>query len=106
MLSRLSALVGPYRDDKLIKMVISLTIIIWNKLMFPSDMQENIDDEMIDHLVPMDGDAENIGSIVYLTDLITKRKDEYFPDLKKVIIGYDLSVSNGDITLNISSTQI
>ena len=93
-------------DDKRIKAVISLTIIVWNKLMFPSDVQENLYDEMIDHLVPMNGDAEDIGSIVYLTDMITKRKKVYFPDLKKIIISYDLSVSKGDITLNISSAEI
>jgi len=93
-------------DDKRIKAVISLTIIVWNKLMFPSDVQENLYDEMIDHLVPMNGDAEDISSIVYLTDMITKRKNAYFPDLKKIIISYDLSVSKGDITLNISSAEI
>jgi len=93
-------------DDKRIKAVISLTIIVWNKLMFPSDVQDNLYDEMIDHLVPMNGDAEDISSIVYLTEMITKRKNAYFPDLKKIIISYDLSVSKGDITLNISSAQI
>ena len=93
-------------DDKRIEAIISLTIIVWNKLMFPSDVQENLYDEMIDHLVPMNGDAEDISSIVYLTDMITKRKNVYFPDLKKIIISYDLSVSKGDITLNISSAQI
>lgn len=93
-------------DDKLIESIISLTIVFWNKQLLPKDMQEESHDEMIDHLVPKNGDTEDIGSIVYFNDLITKRKAIYFPDLKKVILSYDVSVTNGDITLNISSAPI
>jgi hypothetical protein len=53
-------------DDKLIETIISLTITVWNKLMFPEDEQEKLQNEMIDYMVPKSGDAENIGMIVYI----------------------------------------
>ena len=74
--------------------------------MFPEDEQEKLQDEMIDYMVPSSGDAEDISMIVYVNDLITERKNKYFPNLKEVILSYDLTVSRGDITLNISSAQI
>lgn len=93
-------------DDKHIETIISIAIIVWNKLMFPEGEQEKLQDEMIDRLATTDGDAEEIGMILYINDLITERKKKYFPDLKKVIISYDLNILHGNITLNISSSPI
>lgn len=93
-------------DDKHIETIISITIIVWNKLIFPEDEQEKLQEEMIDRLVTTDGDAEEIGVILYMIELITERKKKYFPDLKKVIISYDLNILHGNITLNISSAPI
>lgn len=93
-------------DDKKVETIISITITVWNKLMFPESEQEKLLNEIIDCMVPTNGDAEDIGSIVYLTDLITERKKKYFPDLKKIIVNYDLSLSRGNITLNISSAPV
>jgi len=93
-------------DEKLIETIVSLTISVWNKMMLPEDEQENLQDEMIDYLVPRSGDAEDISVIVYINDLITERKNKYFPNLKKVIISYDLTVSRGNIALNVTSAPI
>jgi hypothetical protein len=93
-------------DEKFIETIVSLTISLWNKMMFPEDEQEKLQDEMIDYMVPRSGDAEDISMIVYINDLITERKNKYFPDLKKVIISYDLTVSRGNIALNVTSTPI
>lgn len=75
-------------------------------MMFPEDEQEKLQDEMIDHMVPRSGDAEDISVIVYVDDLIMERKNKYFPNLKKVIISYDSTVSRGNITLNVTSAPI
>ena len=100
-------LLKKYGDDvNRMKTIISLTIIVWNKMMFPEDKQEKLQDEMIDHLTAINGDAEDVGMIVYLNDLITERKKKYFPDLKKIIISYDLSVSGDNISVNITSAPV
>jgi hypothetical protein len=93
-------------DDKLIKTIIALTIGVWNKLMFPDDEQGKIEDEMIDYIVPKSGDAEDVGVLVYINDLITERKNRYFPNLRRAIFSYDLTVSRGNVALNITSAPI
>ena len=93
-------------DEKRVKTIISLTMIEWNKLLSQKEEQDNLEDSIINSLVPSDGAAEDIGSLLYIEDLIAERKNKYFPDLKKIIVGYDLNVANGNITLNISSMPI
>jgi len=93
-------------NDKHIETIISLTITVWNKLLFPKSEQEELQDEIIERLVPANGDAEDIGSIVYIQDLIAERKSRYFPNLEKIIISYDVTVSGGNITLNVSSAPV
>ena len=61
---------------------------------------------MIDTLSPPGDDAETVGSLLYISNLITERQMKYFPDLKKIIIDYELIVSDGNITLNISSAPM
>jgi hypothetical protein len=39
--------------------------------MFPESEQEELQDEMIDRLIPESNDAEHIGVIVYIHDLST-----------------------------------
>lgn len=93
-------------NDNRIKTIISLTVIEWNTLMLPEDKQKKIQNTTIDHLVPIDGDAEDVVSLLYISELIAERKKKYFPDLKKAILSYDISVSNGNITLNVSSVPM
>ena len=93
-------------NDKLIKTIVSLTIVEWNRLMLPEDKREKLQDEMIDTLSSPDDEAETVGSLLYVSDLIAERQKKYFPDLRKWIVDYELIVSGGDITLNISSVPI
>jgi len=93
-------------DDKRIETIIFLTIAEWNRLLLPEDSQENFQDEIFDTLSPPGDDAATVGSLLYISDLISERKKKYFPDLKKVIIDRELFVSNGNITLNIASAPI
>jgi GTP-sensing pleiotropic transcriptional regulator CodY len=74
--------------------------------MFPEEQREKFQDEMIDKLSPPDSEAETVGSLLYISDLIAERQKKYFPDLKRLIVEYELTVSDGDITLNISSAPI
>ena len=100
-------LLKKYGDiDKRIKTIISLTIFEWNRLMLPESEREKFQDEMINTLLPPDEEAETVGSILYLSDLIAERQKKYFSDIKNIIVDYELVVSDGNITLNISSAPI
>ena len=61
---------------------------------------------MFDKLLPQIDEAEMVGSILYINELIAKRQRKYFPDLKRVIVDYELIVSGSDITLNVSSVPV
>ncbi len=93
-------------NDNRTKAIISLTILEWNRLMLPEGEQEKFQDEMFDTILPPGDDADMVGSILYINELIAKRQKKYFPDLKKIILDYELIVSNSDITLNISSAPV
>ena len=100
-------LLKKYGDiDKRIRTIISLTIFEWNRLMLPDGEREKYQDKMMDSLLPPDENAETVGSLLYLSDLIAERQKKYFPDLKRVIVDYELIVSDGNITLNISSAPV
>jgi len=100
-------LLKKYGDiDKRIRTIISLTIFEWNRLMLPDGEREKYQDKMMDTLLPPDENAETVGSILYLSDLIAERQKKYFLDIKKVIVDYELIVSDGNITPNISSAPI
>ena len=92
--------------DKRTKSIISLTILEWNRLMLPEGEREKFQNEMFDTLLPPGDDADMVGSILYINQLISKRQKKYFPDLKRLILDYELIVSEGDITLNISSSPV
>ena len=86
--------------------IISLTVAGWNKSMFPPDKQPAIEKDLIDCFVPRDGSAENIGVAVHVMDHIADRREKLFPDLRKIILDYDLQVSAGFLTLNVTSAPI
>ncbi len=92
-------------NDKHTKAIISLTIFEWNRLMLPEGESEKFQDEMLDTLLPPD-DPGMVGSMLHISDLIAERKKKYFPDLKNWIVDYKLIISDGDITLNISSASM
>jgi len=90
-------------NDKRIKTIISLTIFEWNRLMLPEDEREKFQNEMFDILLSPGDDADMIGSILNINQLIAERQKKYFSDIKKIIFDYELIVADGNITLNISS---
>ena len=93
-------------NDKRTKTIISLTILEWNRLMLPEGEREKFQDQMFDTLLPQNDEAGMVESILYINELIAKRQKKYFPDLKRFIVDYELIVSEGDITLNISSAPL
>lgn len=93
-------------DDKRTKTIISLTILEWNRLMLPEDEREKFQDDMFDTLLPTADDAEMVESVLYVNELIAKRQKKYFPDLRKFIVDYELILSDGEITLNVSSAPV
>lgn len=86
--------------------IISLTIAGWNKSMFPLEQQPSIENDLIDCFIPKDGNAEAVGVAVHIMDLIAERREKLFPALRKIVVDYELEISGGHLTLNVSSAPI
>ena len=86
--------------------IISLTVAAWNKSMFPPDKQPIIERELIDCFVSEDLSAESIGVVAHFMNTVAERRKELFPDLRKIIVDYELDISDGQLTLNVSSAPV
>ena len=83
--------------------VIMLTVVGWNKSLFPPDKQPVVEKEIIDQLVAEDGSGEAIGVVVDIMDTAADRREKLFPDLRKVIVDYEVEISGDSLNLNVSS---
>jgi hypothetical protein len=86
--------------------IIMLTIAAWNKSMFPPDKQLLVEKDLIDSFVPKDGNAEDVAVAVGVMDMMVKRRERLFPDLRKIIVNYKCIISGGRLTLEVSSAPI
>jgi len=86
--------------------LLMLTIAGWNKSMFPPDKQPLVEKDLINAFVPKDGSAEAVGVAVEVMDIIVERRQKLFPDLRKIIVDYEVEIGGGRLTLNVSSAPI
>lgn len=94
------------KTEEQAKAIISLAIAGWNKSMFPLERQPAIESDLIDCFVPKDGSAEAVGVAIHLMDEVADRRAKLFPDLRKIIVDYEVIISGGNLTLNVSSAPI
>ena len=94
------------KSVKKAKAIIALTVAGWNQSMLPADRQSSIEQDLIDFFVPKDGRAEDIGMVVEIMEIVEERRERLFPDLRKVIVDYELEISGPNLTLNVSSAPV
>ena len=97
---------GDVSDPKTVDFTIQLTIAAWNKSMHPAERQAEIEKEIIDTLVPPDGDAELVGAIIEALEIVDDRRKKLFPNLRRFVLDYDLRVSGGRVELNVISESM
>ena len=86
--------------------VIMLVVAGWNNAMLPPGKQPAIEKEIIDRLVPEDGSAEAVGVAAHIMDTAAERREKLFPDLRKIIVDYEVEIAGGRLTLNVTSAPI
>jgi len=94
-----------WNNYKRIFTIISLTVTVWNFTLLPEDNWDFYYDMLIDHL-PKDLSGESVASFMEFIDTLIDRKKEYFPDIQRFIMHFDLSIHGRDITLNIISVPL
>jgi hypothetical protein len=88
------------------KAVIMLVVAGWKKALFPPDKQPVVEKEIIDRFVPGDRSAEAIGVAVDIMDAAAERRERLFPDLRKIIVDYEVDFFGDRLTLNVSSAPV
>ena len=86
--------------------IIMLTIAAWNKSMFPEEKQPMIEKDLIDCFVPKDGSAVAVAVVGEIMDVVTERRKKLFPDFEKVIVDHETTITDGRLTLNVTSAPI
>ena len=97
---------GDVSNPKEVDFIVQLTIAAWNKAMFSADRQAAMEKDIIDTLVPPDGDAEQVATIIQALDIVEERRRKLFPNLRRFVVDYDLQVSGGKVALNIVSESM
>ncbi len=97
---------GDVSNAKEVDFIVQLTIAAWNKAMFSSDRQAAMERDIIDTLVPPNGDAEQVGTIIQALDIVEERRKKLFPNLRRFVVDYDLKVSEGRVALNVLSESM
>jgi hypothetical protein len=97
---------GDVSNPKEVDFIVQLTIAAWNKSMFPVERQMAMEKEIIDTLVPSDGDAEQVGTIIQALEIVDDRRKKLFPNLRRFVLDYDLRVSEGTVALNVVSESM
>ena len=97
---------GDVSNPKEVDFIVQLTIAAWNKSMFPVERQTAIEKEIIDSLVPSDGDAEQVATIIQALEIVDDRRKKLFPNLRRFVLDYDLRVSDGRVALNVVSESM
>ena len=97
---------GDVSNPKEVDFIIQLTIAAWNKSMSPVERQAAMEKEIIDTLVPQDGDAEQVGTILQALEIVEDRRKKLFPNLRRFVLDYDLRVSEGRVALNVVSQSM
>jgi hypothetical protein len=92
--------------DERAEALLMLTIAGWNKSMFPPDKQPLVENDLINAFVPKDGSAEAVGVTVEVMDIIAERRQKLFPEVRKIIVDYEVEIGGGRLTLNVSSAPI
>jgi len=88
------------------KTIIMLVIHGWNKSLLPPDKQSAIEKEILDQLVPNHGSGEAMGVAVHIMDTAAERRENLFPDLRKVIVDHEVEIADGRLTLNVTSAPV
>ena len=86
--------------------IIALTVAAWNLGMLPEKERAAAEKEVINMLVPPDGEAMDVAAIIELMEIVEERRREIFPNLRMIVADYDFQVSESGMTLNVGSAPI
>ena len=93
-------------NEMRVRGIISLTITIWNMTFLPEKEQTELQETIIEEILPKDCDAQDVATTLRFFDNLKDRKRELFPDIRTFIMGHDLRLDSENIHLSVSSVPL
>ena len=74
--------------------------------MLPPEEQPRIEKDLIEAFVPKERMGEDIGVTLHIKELIGERREELFPELRKIVVDYEVVIADGRLTLSTTSATL
>lgn len=88
-------------DDDVFYRALNLAAIAWNASFFPIEEREKIISENINEVITNEHDREMTKAVLFKMIL---RKDEHFPNIKRMIVDLEISYIDGNLHLDVISS--
>jgi hypothetical protein len=86
--------------------IIFLAIMVWNMTFLPQKEQIELQEKLIEDVLPNDCDAQDVAAMLHVFERLQKRQRDLFPNIRTFIMGHDLRLDSENIHLDISSVPL
>jgi hypothetical protein len=93
-------------NEMRVRGIISLTITIWNMTFLPEKEQTELQETVIEEILPKDCDAQDVATMLRFFENLRDRKRELFSNIRTFIMGHDLRLDSENIHLSVSSVPL
>lgn len=93
-------------NETRIRGIISLVITIWNMTFLTQEEQAELQEELIEEVLPKDCDAQDVATMLRVFENLQERQRDLFPNIRAFIMGYDLRIDSENLHLDISSIPL
>ena len=93
-------------DEIRIRGIISLAIIVWNMTFLDQEENFKLQKKWVEELLPADCDAQDVATRLGVFENLQERQKNLFPNIRTIIMGYDLRMDSENMHLDISSIPL
>ena len=96
-----------YLGNKIrIRLIISLAITVWNMTFLDQEEKIKLQEKWIEELLPTNSDAKDVATMLSVFENLQERQKDLFPNIRTIIMGYDLRIDSENMHLDISSVPL
>ena len=93
-------------NENRIRVIISLAVTVWNIAFLSPKEQGDLQDKLLEDVLPKEGDAKDMVTLFNVFNELQRRQKNLYPNIRKIIMGYDLRLDKENMHLDISSAPI
>ncbi len=86
--------------------IITITIAAWNRAVLPANLQAGFEQKVLEALGPVAGGKNGREVVTSIMEFVAEQRKRYYPHLRSYIVNFDVSESEGQISLDVASTTL